>query len=166
MVEADGRVGEGFGEDVGVAGFDAAAGDEDPAVGAFELDAVLPAFVFDFGFDLGGGFLGFLGVFGIGLGFGFGFGGVGLKAVGGAAVVDGDGGVGDAVGVGVFDVEVGGGGVAAGDDGAVGAAVDGERAGVFHAHAPEGDVVVVSAPVGDGAFGIVPPPAEAGVGAL
>ena len=70
-------------------------------------------------------------------------------------VVDGGAGVGDAVGVGVFDAELGGGREAAGDGVVEAFAVGGDGAG--EVQGPEGDVVVVFAPVVEGALGVLPP---------
>ena len=72
----------------------------------------------------------------------------------------------DAVGVGVLHFVLAGGGVAAGDLLDEAAAFDAGGPGAVEAHAPEGDVVVVGPPVGDGAAGVVVPEAEGDVAAL
>ena len=89
-----------------------------------------------------------------------------VGGVGRSRLRDGGGGVGDAVGVDVFDEEGGEGGEPAADRLADAAAFDGDGAGVIQAEGPLHDVEMVSAPVGDGAFGVIPPPAEQAVDAL
>ena len=56
-------------------------------------------------------------------------------------------GVGDAIGVGVLDAIVTGRGVASGNHRSEGFAFDCGRTAMFHSHAPQSDVIMVSAPV-------------------
>src|SRR5207249_1973377 len=75
-------------------------------------------------------------------------------------------GVSDAVGVAVFDAIFGGCGEATGDHLDEWPALDRHRAASFQAQPPEGNVVVMRAPVSHGAAGIVPPIAKRAVTTL
>src|SRR3989442_2642128 len=72
----------------------------------------------------------------------------------------------NAVGINVFDAIFGGRGEAAGDHLDERPALDRHRATAFEAQPPEGNVVVVRAPVSHGAAGIVPPVAKRAVTTL
>src|SRR6266851_6296760 len=137
-VEARGICGQRFGEQCRVARFNFAARDKNPAAGPLESYPVrhLPGFRRAAHRAVG--------------------------AVAGGALAS----VRDAIGITIFDAVFGGRGETAGDHLDERPALDCHRATAFEAQPPEGNVVVVRAPVSHGAAGIAPPIAKRAVTTL